>query len=240
MPTPTQTRPLPPVPAAPPASPGQPAPPLDPRWLELLRRRLNSTLTGLLFQAINGFSSTVSTDSSNGSTTLSLSITASGMLKGSAGALVPAVPGTDYLQSITASPPLTISAAATPVLAIPAATSLQPGHLTAADHALFSSHSPGLYLQVVAAASGFTSTIPSGCTHYYLNAAAPLASGALALPPAPADAALITITCPYTVTILTNTPNAGQTVLNWPGTLPAGTSITYIYRASTSTWYRFT
>jgi len=235
---PTPTSPLPPVPPQLPSQPGLAPPPLDQRWLDQLRRRLNASITSAIITTANGFSSARTLNPFSGQASLTISVTASGLLKGVSGALVPAILGTDYLQSITASLPLTITASPIPNLSLPAATSANSGYLTAADHTLFSSKAapPAPIFQSVL--TGFALTTPPSCSHYYLTATAPLASGSLALPTAPADSTNITFACTHSVTTLTNTANPGQTVQNWPVSLVAGLAVSYIFRASYSTWYR--
>jgi len=65
------------------------------RWLKLLQRRVALSIVDLTVKVANGFSgSTITTGAT--AAELTLSTTVSGMLKGNAGALVAATPGTDY------------------------------------------------------------------------------------------------------------------------------------------------
>lgn len=228
--------PLPPVPAQPPGLSAHTG--LDPRWLAQLRARLNASFTSLFINTANGFSGTVTASSVTGQFSVTLSVTAVGLLKGVAGAIASAVPGTDYLQSISVTTPLASTGGGTPTLSIPAATSLAPGHLTASDHALFSSKAPGIAITYTTVADGFVAAFPASSTHLYLVAAAALSSGTVALPASPANSDLATFTCTHYIAVLTNSPNPGQSISNFPSSMLSGSSVTFIYRGSNSTWYR--
>lgn len=69
-------------------------------WLDSLRNRVLQSVVSLQIATANGFSGSVVVNG-QGLSTITLSTTVVGMLKGSAGALTAAVAGTDYLNSVT-------------------------------------------------------------------------------------------------------------------------------------------
>lgn len=71
-----------------------------------------------------------------------------------------------------------------------------------------------------------------------LTPAGTLATGAITTPANPADGQPFQVSTTNTVTVLTLTANTGQTVLNAPATLLAGTGFLYYYNKAASTWYR--
>lgn len=70
------------------------------QWLNTLRSKVIATVTSVQIATANGFNGSA-VDSGNGLITITLGVTVVGVLKGSAGALVPAVAGTDFLNSVT-------------------------------------------------------------------------------------------------------------------------------------------
>ena len=78
--------------------------PVWPRWLRTLQSRVSTSISNLVIATSNGFSGAV-THPQEDSAQVTLSTTASGMLKGLSGSLTSATPGTDY------SPPLSIASA---------------------------------------------------------------------------------------------------------------------------------
>lgn len=108
------------------------ADPVWARWLNALRNRVLATLTSVNIANANGFVSTVTTDPS-GQAVVTLSITASGVLKGSGGAIVAAVAGTDYIQAISATAPLSQSGGAVPNISMTESGAGSDGWLSSAD-----------------------------------------------------------------------------------------------------------
>jgi len=86
--------------------------------------------------------------------------------------------------------------------------------------------------------TGFSITILTGTKDLVLNPAGTLALGTVTLPALPNDGDVVNVSSTQTITGLTVSPSAGQTVLNAPTTLSAGTGFGYIYSASSTTWYR--
>lgn len=84
--------------------------------------------------------------------------------------------------------------------------------------------------------TGFSYTIVSQVTT--LNPLGTLATGTLIMPKSPFDGQTIEVGTTQTITGLTVSPNAGQTVYNAPTTLIAGSGFAYYYRQATNTWYR--
>ena len=75
------------------------------RWLGLLRANLAAAVTSIQIATANGFSGTVS---GSAPAILTLQVTVSGILKGNgAGAIVAATPGTDYIQQVLVTAPIT-------------------------------------------------------------------------------------------------------------------------------------
>ena len=86
--------------------------------------------------------------------------------------------------------------------------------------------------------TGFTYTVPSGNQVAILNPAGTLATGTVTFPASVADGMTVTISTTQTITSLTLSGNGSQTVSNAVTTLTAGTAISYLYKLSTTTWYR--
>ncbi len=86
--------------------------------------------------------------------------------------------------------------------------------------------------------TGFSITITNGVQYLILDPAGNLASGTVTLPSAPADGQLIVIVCQKNVSGFTTTPNAGQSIVNAITSLSGGIGVSYMYRASNTTWYR--
>jgi len=86
--------------------------------------------------------------------------------------------------------------------------------------------------------TGFSLTVPNGQQILTLTPAATLATGSIIMPPAPINGAFVQVSTTNTVTALTLSGNTGQTLLNAPTTLTAGSSFSYYYNATNSTWYR--
>jgi hypothetical protein len=83
----------------------------------------------------------------------------------------------------------------------------------------------------------FSITLGNQIETLVLNAGGTLASGTIIMPSAPVNGQRLKILSTHTITTLTLTPNAGQTVLGSPGTIATGGVIDLIYATSTLTWY---
>lgn len=85
--------------------------------------------------------------------------------------------------------------------------------------------------------TGFSITIANNISTLLVNPAGPLASGTIIMPATPVDGQNINISTTHSITALTLSPNAGQTVTLPPLTLTAGSGIQYIYNLANTTWY---
>lgn len=129
------TQPLPPVP---PVGKEGLQDPVWARWLGLLRNNIVQAITSVAINTANGFSGSVSV--SGGVSTITIGVTVSGLLKGSAGGIVAATAGTDYVQSVSVTAPVTNSGtAANPNIGMPVATSSANGYLSSGDWSTFNS-----------------------------------------------------------------------------------------------------
>jgi hypothetical protein len=86
--------------------------------------------------------------------------------------------------------------------------------------------------------AGFTYNAASNVSKTILTPAGVLATGTVRLPATPFDGMEWALTSTQTITALTLTVVAGQTVKNAPATLAAGVGIGYTYSSSNLTWYR--
>jgi hypothetical protein len=74
-----------------------------------------------------------------------------------------------------------------------------------------------------------------------MNPAGTLATGTITMPSSPADGMTITFSSTEQITALTLSGNTGQTIGGTQVTLlPANSAVQFIYRLSTTTWYRIT
>jgi len=87
--------------------------------------------------------------------------------------------------------------------------------------------------------SGFSLTIPDGITIAILKAATLLAAGTVTLPSNPTDGQPVTINAPKGVTLLTLTPNTGQSLSNGfvVASLGINAAARLKYSQADSTWY---
>lgn len=93
------------------------ADPVWPKWLNLLRSKVIASVVSLAIRTANGFSGSVVVDGA-GVANVTLEVTVAGLLKGSGGALVAAIPGTDFVSSISVTAPIeNIGSAASPNIA---------------------------------------------------------------------------------------------------------------------------
>lgn len=86
--------------------------------------------------------------------------------------------------------------------------------------------------------TGFSITISAGKRSLTLDPAGTLATGTITMPAAPVDGQKVAVSTTQTITALTTSANAGQSIKNAPTTLAAGAGFQYQYRASNTTWYR--
>lgn len=129
---------LPPLPPVPPLTSAGFTDPVWARWLNQLRSAVGSISTAIVINTGNGFTGSVS--ESGGTSTITLGITVTGMLKGSGGGIVAAVPYTDYAPPFSALSPLTYAAN---VVSLPQATSTVDGYLSHGDWSTFNSKISG-------------------------------------------------------------------------------------------------
>ena len=87
--------------------------------------------------------------------------------------------------------------------------------------------------------TGFSYTFAAGTTTLIINPAGTLATGTITMPATPADGMVITFTTTQEITAITINGNTGQSI---GGTqvaqLPANSAMSFVYRQSSTTWYR--
>jgi hypothetical protein len=89
--------------------------------------------------------------------------------------------------------------------------------------------------------TGFSYTFAAGTNVLVMNPAGTLATGTITMPASPADGMTITFSSTEQITALTLSGNTGQTIGGTQVTLlPANSAVQFIYRLSTTTWYRIT
>jgi hypothetical protein len=93
-------------------------------------------------------------------------------------------------------------------------------------------------LSVQTPATGFSITVGNGVGTLILTPAATLATGTVTMPAAPVKGQILHLASTHTVTSLTLSANAGQSVQNAITTISATTPATYMYIDSATTWYR--
>lgn len=86
--------------------------------------------------------------------------------------------------------------------------------------------------------TGFAITIPNNCGSLTLNPAGLLATGTITMPATPIDQQRVEIASTQTVTTLTVSPNAGQTISGAPTTITAATPFGFRYVLSLTKWVR--
>lgn len=86
--------------------------------------------------------------------------------------------------------------------------------------------------------TGFAITVANDIAQLVLEPAGTLATGTVTLPAAPEDGDTVGISTTQTITALTISPNAGQTVADAPTTLGVGGAVRFLYRSANTTWYR--
>jgi hypothetical protein len=85
--------------------------------------------------------------------------------------------------------------------------------------------------------NAFSITLGNQIETLVLNPSGNLTSGTVTMPSAPVNGQRLKILSTHTITTLTLTANAGQTLVGSPGTITTGGVIDLIYSTSTSTWY---
>ncbi len=91
----------------------------------------------------------------------------------------------------------------------------------------------------VTVVNGFSYQLQNGQQILTLMPASTIGSGSIIMPPNPVDGAFVQVSTTATITAFSVAPSGGgQTVLNPPSTLVAGTGFSYYYKASNSTWYK--
>ena len=87
--------------------------------------------------------------------------------------------------------------------------------------------------------TGFTYTFAAGTQVLVMNPAGTLATGTITMPASPADGMTITFSSSKQITTLTMAGN-GANINTSISSLDAGQSVSYIYRATGTTWFPFT
>ena len=133
--------------------------PIWKRWLDLVQQQIVQTITvgNLTFTAGNGFNGSFNATGTN--VALSLSTTVTGIVKGAGGSLVAATPGTDYVQTVSVTAPITNSGtAANPNIGIPQASGSTNGYLSSGDWTTFNNKGNGTVTSVSGTSGRVTST----------------------------------------------------------------------------------
>lgn len=86
--------------------------------------------------------------------------------------------------------------------------------------------------------TGFTITGANTSKTLILNPAGTLATGTITMPAGPIDGQEFRFSSTQTVTALTVSPNAAQTLSNAPTTIAPGQGYGYIYHLATTNWFR--
>lgn len=86
--------------------------------------------------------------------------------------------------------------------------------------------------------NGFSLTVPPGIKNVILDPAGVLANGTLTMPASATDGQEIVFITGQTITACTFSANVGQTILNAPTTLVAGTNASFLFSQSTASWYK--
>ena len=84
--------------------------------------------------------------------------------------------------------------------------------------------------------TGFSYTFAAGTQVLVINPAGTLATGTITMPAAPSDGMTITVSSTQQITTLTMSGN-GNSINNSVTLLPAKGSVTYVYRATGTTWW---
>jgi hypothetical protein len=85
--------------------------------------------------------------------------------------------------------------------------------------------------------AGFSLTLGNKNGRVILDPAGALATGTVVMCPNPYDGQEVRVQTSKTITALTVSPNAGQSVIAAPTTLAAGAKFLAVYRAANTSWY---
>ena len=86
--------------------------------------------------------------------------------------------------------------------------------------------------------TGFSHTIADSIGCLMIEPAGTIATGKVKMPATAWDGQRVEVLSTQTITTLTVSANTGQSILNAPTTLSAGSGFRYRYRESNTTWYR--
>ena len=89
-----------------------------------------------------------------------------------------------------------------------------------------------------AVSNGFSETFGASKEVMILNNAGTLAAGTVTMPASPLNGQVAHLTAAMTVTALTVSPNAGQSIVGAPTTIGPALPVAFIYRSANTTWYR--
>ena len=93
-------------------------------------------------------------------------------------------------------------------------------------------------IERVVPTTGFNNTIANTTTTYIVEPAGTLATGTIKMPASPVDEQIVRIASTQTITALTHNPNTGQTLKGALTTITINGNASWIYKTSTTTWYR--
>lgn len=85
--------------------------------------------------------------------------------------------------------------------------------------------------------TAFTYTFAAGTQVLVINPAGTLATGTITMPAAPSDGMTITFSSSQQITALTLSGNTGQSIVGAATSMSAKSGVTYVYRATGTTWY---
>lgn len=89
-----------------------------------------------------------------------------------------------------------------------------------------------------AVVSGFSETFAALQDVMILSSGGTLATGTVTMPSTPLNGQVVHIAAAMTVTALTVSPNAGQSIVGAPTTIGATLPVAFVYRSANTTWYR--
>jgi len=93
-------------------------------------------------------------------------------------------------------------------------------------------------IEYVTPSTGFSQTIANTTTFLVIEPSGTLATGTVTMPASPVDGQLVRILTTQTITALTHSPNTGQTLKGALTTLVINTGASWLYKTSTTTWYK--
>jgi hypothetical protein len=120
-----------------------------------------------------------------------------------------------------------------------AVQSITSSGVTAADAGVgaCTGASTGRVVAYATPTTGFAITIANATAVEILNPAGTLATGTLTMPAAPGDTQEVCISSSQTITAITVSANAGQSIVAPPTAMSAG-GFCYIYNLAATTWFR--